>query len=68
MRNDWQPSWQAEGRAPHFVGNDAAPVKIFGVKKYLWGNVPALDVLQLAANEGAEYAGDLGLLFAGKIG
>lgn len=24
----------------------------FGAKKYLWGNVPALDVLQLESNEG----------------
>jgi hypothetical protein len=33
--------------------------------KYLWGNVPALDVLRLAENEGDSYAGDLRILFAG---
>jgi len=37
----------------------------FGGKKYLWGNVPALDILQLGCNEGDEYAGHLRLLFAG---
>jgi len=39
----------------------------YGAEKYLWGNVPALDVLKLAGNEGAEYAEDISLLFAGKL-
>lgn len=38
---------------------------IFGAKKYLWGNVPAYDVVQLSANEGKAYSRDLRLLFAG---
>lgn len=38
---------------------------IFGTKKYLWGNVPALDVLRLDSNEGVEYDGPLRVLFAG---
>jgi hypothetical protein len=38
---------------------------IFGAKKYLWGNVPAYDVVKLASNEGNAYSGDLRLLFAG---
>ena len=41
------------------------PATIFGAKKYLWGNVPAYDVVQLSANEGKAYSGDLRLLFAG---
>jgi hypothetical protein len=41
------------------------PFVTFGVKKYLWCNVPAIDVLKVEGNEGAEYAGDLRLLFAG---
>lgn len=38
----------------------------FGGRKYLWGNVPAFDVLQLGANEGEAYGGKLRLLFAGE--
>jgi hypothetical protein len=41
------------------------PMTIFGAKKYLWGNVPAYDVVKLASNEGNAYSGDLRLLFAG---
>jgi hypothetical protein len=41
------------------------PLTIFGAKKYLWGNVPAYDVVQLSANEGKAYSRDLRLLFAG---
>lgn len=37
----------------------------FGGKKYLWGNVPAFDVLQLGSNEGDNFKGKLRLLFAG---
>jgi hypothetical protein len=35
------------------------------MKKYLWGNVPAYEVLQLSSNEGADYNKDLRILFAG---
>ena len=59
----WQPGWIAEGRPPAFFGGP--PVTIFGAKKYLWGNVPAYDVLQLSSNEGKAYKGDIRLLFAG---
>lgn len=37
----------------------------FGGKKYLWGNVPAFDVLQLGSNEGNDYGEQLRILFAG---
>ena len=37
-----------------------------GGKKFLWGNMPAIDILRLAANEGDAYEQDLHLLFAGK--
>jgi hypothetical protein len=40
----------------------------FGGKKYLWGNVTAFDILQLGANEGNEYGGQLHLLFANMCG
>lgn len=35
-------------------------------RKYLFGNVPALDVVSLERNEGIGYRGDLTLLFAGE--
>ena len=37
----------------------------YGGKEYLWGNVPALDVLRFGASEGEAYGGELSLLFAG---
>jgi len=38
----------------------------FGRQKYLWGNIPAFDVLQLGSNESEEYGDELHLLFAGE--
>ncbi len=34
----------------------------------MWGNMPALDVLNLERNEGCEEGRDYALLFAGKSG
>ncbi|KAK5735629.1 hypothetical protein LTR17_007980 [Elasticomyces elasticus] len=62
-RSDWQPEWMDSDRRPGFV-NAGAPVVSFGGKSYLWGNVPALDVIQLHQNEGETYKKDLDLLFA----
>lgn len=52
-------------RQPDFEGNLLPPYLGFGTVKYLWGNVPSIDVLQLGENEGATYSSDLSLLFAG---
>ena len=38
---------------------------MYGGNKYLWGNVPALDLLQLKDNEGEDYCQGLSLLLAG---
>lgn len=65
MKESWQPKWVTENRQPVFVG-DGPPLKAFGGRKYLWGNVPAFDVLHLPENEGKEYDQDLKLLFAGS--
>lgn len=35
-------------------------------RKYLLGNMPALDVIRLERNEGHGYGGGLKLLFAGE--
>ncbi|TVY65922.1 hypothetical protein Focb16_v011164 [Fusarium oxysporum f. sp. cubense] len=58
----WEPEWSVEGRTPNFM-RDEDPVT-FGGKKYLFENVPALDVLRLGANEGEAYGNQLRLLFA----
>lgn len=43
------------------------PMQLFNDrKKYIWGNIPAYDVLQLERNEGEGYRGALDLLFAGS--
>ncbi|KAK1811660.1 hypothetical protein LTR12_013961 [Friedmanniomyces endolithicus] len=62
MKEEWEPKWIVEGRKPTFVSNEA--LITFGGRKYFWGNVPAIDVVQLDRNEGAQYQGDLRLLFA----
>ena len=54
-----------DARLPDFVSNGPA-ISQFGTKKYLWGNVPAFDILQPPQNEGECYEGDLHMLFAGK--
>lgn len=50
---------------PNFI-SDGDPSTPFGARKYLWGNMPALDVLNCAQNEGGGLPKDLRLLFAGK--
>lgn len=67
LKESWQPGWAREGRKPAFMDSGIAPFVSFGRNKYLWGNIPAVDILQLKANEGEGYEGPLGLLFAGKI-
>lgn len=64
MRDTWEPDWFHNGRQPAFIGS--APLVSFGTKKYLWGNMPALDVLKINDNEGeTNITGrDLSLLFA----
>ena len=45
---------------------DGIDYKTFGHLRYLWGNVPAYDVLNLPENEGADYDRDLSLCFTGE--
>ncbi|KAJ5272980.1 hypothetical protein N7478_008105 [Penicillium angulare] len=61
-RETWKPAWVAEDRVPEFMGGGIGVQ--FGGKKYLWGNIPALDILRLESNEGKDYAENLCLLFA----
>ncbi|KAF1362388.1 hypothetical protein EJ07DRAFT_174795 [Lizonia empirigonia] len=50
MKESWTPGWHREYRTPAFIG-DGPPMVQFGAKKYLWGNMPALDILNLKDNE-----------------
>ncbi|EFQ96687.1 hypothetical protein MGYG_08610 [Nannizzia gypsea CBS 118893] len=61
-KKTWQPAWILENRTPSFIGNGIG--EQFGAPKYLWGNVPAVDVLRLGSNEGDGYQEDLHILFA----
>jgi hypothetical protein len=49
---------------PAFVGGER--LHTFGGRKYLWGNMPAFDLVNLGSNEGTGYGGHLKLLFAGE--
>jgi hypothetical protein len=67
MKSNWLPTWEIEGRPPTFVGC-GPPLNPYGrLQKYLWGNMPALDVLALDRNEGISYDHDLHVLFAGRL-
>ncbi|KAF3032330.1 hypothetical protein E8E12_003854 [Didymella heteroderae] len=65
MKGTWEPEWYRNDRQPAFIG-DGPLLAMFGKKKYLWGNMPALDILQLQNNESKTYtvSHDFNLLFA----
>ncbi|KAM6516354.1 hypothetical protein FALCPG4_014539 [Fusarium falciforme] len=62
VNSTWVPSWSVEGREPTF--SREGYVAPFATHKNIWGDVPALDILKLAQNEGVQYDQDLALLFA----
>ncbi|KIW63760.1 hypothetical protein PV04_08738 [Phialophora macrospora] len=64
LKETWKPAWAKEGRQPTFIGSDGPDLAAFGGKQYLWGNMPALDVLNLKQNEGLDETRDYSLLFA----
>ncbi|GFG26617.1 monoterpene epsilon-lactone hydrolase [Aspergillus udagawae] len=61
-KKTWQPAWVLENRKPSFIGGGVGVQ--FGMRKYLWGNIPAFDVLRLGLNEGEGYGGVIRILFA----
>ncbi|KAJ7066768.1 hypothetical protein B0H15DRAFT_925988 [Mycena belliarum] len=64
----WQPSWVTEGRDPTFL-YPSYTLTLFRQSVDFWGDLPAMDCLQLPTNEeinGPEPLGDLKLCFAGK--
>ena len=56
--DSWVPGWVIRGNTPRI--EQRKDVR----RKYLWGNMPAIDILQLNHNEGPSYPKDLSLLFA----
>lgn len=68
-KSTWRPLWDYEGRQPHWATEIPSRRwhNVFGGSKYLWGNTPAIDVVNLERNEGPDFKDDLHLLFAGKF-
>ncbi|KDQ26755.1 hypothetical protein PLEOSDRAFT_168906 [Pleurotus ostreatus PC15] len=66
LKSTWKPAWLVESRPPSFVGNEVQVQSLFGLQGvYLWGNVPAIDCLNIARNEqGAAKTMDFDLCFA----
>ncbi|KAH7413716.1 hypothetical protein DE146DRAFT_761995 [Phaeosphaeria sp. MPI-PUGE-AT-0046c] len=64
LKTPYKPRWQTEKRIPEFMGGP--PLAQFGSLQYLWGNVPAIDLLKVTENEGNEaiLQQDVSLLFA----
>lgn len=64
MQPKYVPAWVREGRIPRFISNYAS-IDSFGQTRFLWGNMPALDILKMKDNEGLKDLGrDMSLLFA----
>lgn len=65
LKDGWQPRWITQNRKPTFINADGGT----GARpsRHFWGNVPALDVIQLVSNEGLDYNRSLKLLFAGTF-
>ncbi|KAJ7036561.1 hypothetical protein C8F04DRAFT_1337414, partial [Mycena alexandri] len=66
--SSWQPAWAAERRSPVFFTqtNNGPAHTFFGTfRNYIWGNVPAINCLQLSRNEGNDAVSmDLKFCFA----
>ncbi|KAK4068705.1 uncharacterized protein Triagg1_7065 [Trichoderma aggressivum f. europaeum] len=60
----WRPNWVLENRKPTFMADFTNSLLSFSRNKCLWGNIPAIDVLQLQSNEGVDYGNPMKLLFA----
>jgi len=68
---EWLPSWELENRKPAFQSEDVPYIRFGGISiqpQYLWGNMPATDILRLELNEGVAEAKtrDFNIVFAGE--
>jgi hypothetical protein len=66
MKTNYTPTWMKENRDPSFFGpDDGVPIPTHGKAEYLWGNMPALDILKCEDNGDIKNTSrDIGLLFA----
>ncbi|CCL98311.1 uncharacterized protein FIBRA_00305 [Fibroporia radiculosa] len=65
---DWKPSWIRERRTPDFVGGGSRYTSTLGPmmrNMSLWGNMPAIDLLNLSHNE-KDASDDLTIAFIGS--
>ncbi|KAJ7777158.1 hypothetical protein B0H16DRAFT_1302211 [Mycena metata] len=63
LRESWEPSWVFEGRDPTFL-HPSDSMTLFRPSVDFWGDLPAIDCLQLSSSEGTddlEPVGDLKL-------
>ncbi|KAI1941378.1 hypothetical protein LOZ66_001894 [Ophidiomyces ophidiicola] len=68
-KDAWKPAWEEEQRVPSFITPSMnLHVTKYGGSKYMWGNMPALDLISLQSNEGKETSQGLQLLLAGTSG
>ncbi|KAI1950821.1 hypothetical protein LOZ12_001631 [Ophidiomyces ophidiicola] len=68
-KDAWKPAWEEEQRVPSFITSSMnLHVTQYGGSKYMWGNMPALNLLNLQSNEGKETSQGLRLLLAGTSG
>lgn len=64
MKITWEPDWTIRPTREGWE-NHQEVFDTLRKQKYLWGNIPAIDVLNLEQNEGASYDKNMNLLFAG---
>ncbi|KNG52716.1 mynd finger family protein [Stemphylium lycopersici] len=68
LKETWQPRFFVERRFPSFMSKSQSAFNLdpFGSAQYLWGNIPAVDMLNAGENEGMEEITrrNIALLFA----
>ncbi|EJT69198.1 hypothetical protein GGTG_13307 [Gaeumannomyces tritici R3-111a-1] len=62
LKADWKPVWIRQHRMPTFLSDEGPKMEYFGTFKYLWGNIPAVDIVKLRENEGVRFERNLDLL------
>ncbi|CZR56251.1 uncharacterized protein PAC_06139 [Phialocephala subalpina] len=64
MKSEYVPGWIKQGRLPNWVSDNGLSSD-FGVNQYLWGNMPAVDILNIEESESiCDIHRDMDLLFA----
>jgi len=64
MKSKFVPGWIKQDRLPSWV-SDSELSSQFGVNQYLWGNMPAVNILNIEESEGVcDIHRDINLLFA----